>query len=205
MAGVVRTPKSVATLETLGRVRLSKHFTMREFLYSEIAAIHGFSNVPEQPDLAIEAGSRLCEDLLEPLTDRWGRIIVRSGYRARDVNAFGNERGYSCATNAHTAACHIWDMRDKDGCMGATATVVVPGFLDQVAEDGGWRRLAWWIHDHLPYDSLWFFPKLWAFNIRWHERPTRRIDSYVAPRGCLTKPGMANWDGDNSAWYKGLS
>ena len=25
-----------------------------------------------------------------------------------------------------------------------------------------------------------------------HEEPERRIDSYVAPKGCLTRPGMAN-------------
>lgn len=200
----MRQPRSVRALETLGRVRLSRHFTMREFLYSEIAAIHGFANAPDDPGLAIASGTRLCEELLEPLNARWGRIVVRSGYRAPEVNAFGNRQGLSCATNAHTAACHIWDRRDSAGRMGATATIVVPGFLDRVSEQGGWRRLAWWIHDHLPYDSLYFFPKLWAFNIRWREEPRRRIDSYVAPRGCLTKPGMPNWAGDHSAWYKGL-
>ena len=38
--------------------------------------------------------------------------------------------------------------------------------------------MAWWIHDHLPYASLYFFAKLGAFNIGWHEAPERRIDSY---------------------------
>ena len=200
----MRSPQTVAALETLGRVRLSPNFQMREFLYSEIAQMNGLRNVPEDPDLAIASGKRLCEDLLEPLNDRWGRIVVRSGYRARDVNTLGNENNWSCATNAHTAACHIWDMKDKDGCMGATATVVVPGFLAQVSEEGGWQRLAWWIHDHLPYDSLYFFPKDWAFNIRWHEHPRKRVDSYVSPRGCLTKPGMENWQGRHETWYQDL-
>lgn len=40
-------------------------------------------------------------------------------------------------------------------------------------------------------------PKYWAFNISWHEKPVRRIDSYVAPKGCLTKPGMANFEGSH--------
>jgi len=57
------------------------------------------------------------------------------------------------------------------------------------------RALAWWIHDHLPYSQLQFFPKLAAFDIGWHERPRRRIDSFIAPKGCLTRPGMANHNG----------
>jgi hypothetical protein len=61
--------------------------------------------------------------------------------------------------------------------------------------------MAWWIHDHLPYSELQFFPKLAAFNIGWHERPRRRIDSFIAPRGCLTRPGMENHAGDHSHAY----
>ncbi len=57
---------------------------------------------------------------------------------------------------------------------------------DRYAAGADWRGLAWWIHDHLPYAHLQFFPKLAAFNIQWHERPARRSDSFIAPRGCLT-------------------
>ena len=64
--------------------------------------------------------------------------------------------------------------------------------------------MAWWIHDHLPYSDMFFFPKLAAFNLTWHETPRRRIDSYVTPKGCLTKPGMDNHTGDHSAHYAGF-
>ena len=47
-------------LEELGRVRLSKSFYMRDFLYSEIANFHGIPNIPDDPDLAIAAGRKLC-------------------------------------------------------------------------------------------------------------------------------------------------
>jgi hypothetical protein len=30
------------------------------------------------------------------------------------------------------------------------------------------------------------------------------IQSYVSPRGILTKPGMANWEGDHAEWYAGF-
>ncbi|MDF1835005.1 MAG: hypothetical protein P1U62_09005, partial [Alteraurantiacibacter sp. bin_em_oilr2.035] len=79
-----------------------------------------------------------------------------------------------------------------NGNMGATACIVVPAFWDAFQGEGDWQKLAWWIHDHLPYSSLYFFPKLWAVNISWHEAPERRIDSYTVPKGCLTKPGMAD-------------
>ncbi len=198
----MRKPNSMKGLEDLGRVRLSKNFFFRDFLFSEISAIYGFPNAPDDPDLAIEAGRRLCEELLEPLQATFGRLHLRSGYRSAAVNEFGNRRGLNCSTNAASAADHIWDMPDADGCIGATACIVVPWLIDHCHEEGDWRKMAWWIHDHLPYASLCFFPKLWALNIQWHERPARRIMSYAEPRGVLTKPGMANHEGDHSSFYE---
>nr|CAD6603009.1 peptidase M15 [Rhizobium sp. TCK] len=198
----MRKPNSMKGLEDLGRVRLSRNYFFRDFLFSEIAAVHGIANLPDDPDLAIESGRRLCEDLLEPLQATFGRLHLRSGYRSAAVNEFGNRHGLNCSTNAASAADHIWDMRDAEGCMGATACIVVPWLIDHCHEEGDWRKMAWWIHDHLPYASLCFFPKLWAFNIQWHERPARRIMSYAEPRGVLTKPGMANHEGDHSSFYE---
>ena len=66
------------------------------------------------------------------------------------------------------------------------ACIVVPWFADRYAAGTPWQAVAWWIHDHLPYSELQFFPQLAAFNIGWHEAPQRRISSYIAPRGILT-------------------
>lgn len=206
----MRALKSVTALDDFGRIRLSKSFYMREFLYSEIANLHGIPNIPDDPDLAVAAGTRLCTELLEPLQDVFGRIAIRSAFRSEAVNGFGCARqkegkaGYSCASNEANYASHIWDRRDADGCMGATACIVIPSFADKFEAGEDWRKLAWWIHDHLPYSSMYFFPKRAAFNLSWHERPERRIDSYVEPRGCLTKPGMENHGGSHAEWYEGL-
>ena len=81
-----------------------------------------------------------------------------------------------CARNEANYADHIWDRRDGAGRMGATACVVVPAFWDVFQGEGDWQKLAWWVHDHLPYSALYFFPKMWAFNIQWREEPERRID-----------------------------
>lgn len=197
----MKKPTSVAALEELGRVRLSKSFYLRDFLYSEIANHYGMPNIPDDPDLAIAAGSRLCEELLEPLQEAFGRIAIRSAYRSPSINEFGNRNKLNCASNEKNYAAHIWDRRDESGCMGATACVVIPWFAELYAKGGDWRSMAWWIHDHLSYSTLFFFPKLAAFNIRWHERPERRIDSYVPPKGCLTRPGMPGHEGDHSEWY----
>ena len=174
---------SVAALTELGRVRLSKSFFMRDMLHSEIAQMHGLLNAPDDPDLAIEAGTRLCEDLLEPLQDEWGPVRVRSAYRSPEVNALGNAKGYSCASNEKNAAHHIWDARDDDGCLGATACIVVPSFWDAHHETGEWQILARWIDENLPYSSLEFYPRYWAANISWHERPKRMITSHAEPKG----------------------
>jgi hypothetical protein len=191
-------------LEELGRVRLSPNFFMREFLYSEIANFYGIPNIPDDPDLAITAGRRLCMELLEPLQESFGALAIRSAYRAPGVNDFGNKHGLNCASNEADRAGHIWDQRDRQGRLGATACVVVPWFADRYADGADWRALAWWIHDQLPYHHLQFFPKLAAFNITWREEPERIISSYIAPRGILTRPGMANHGGDHSEWYRGF-
>jgi hypothetical protein len=189
-------------LDRLGRERLSKSFFMRDFLFSEIASFYGVANVPDDVDLALAAGRRLCEDLLEPLQNQFGHISIRSAFRSCEVNGLGNEKGHNCASNERNYAAHIWDRRNAEGCMGATACIIVNSFVPYYERTGHWEALAWWVHDHLPYSTMTFFPKLAAFNLRWHEQPTRHIKSEIPPRkGTLTKPGLANFKGDHSTEY----
>ncbi|QJF53229.1 hypothetical protein [Roseobacter ponti] len=176
------------SLETLGRVRLSRHFYMRDFLCSEISSFHGIPNIPDDPDLAIENGRRLCTELLDPLEETFGRIAIRSGYRSAALNRFGNENNLNCARNDNPLECHIWDRGSADEAIAGTS-LVVPWFADRYAAGRDWRDLAWWIHDHLPYSEIWFFPKLAAFNLTWRPVPHRTISSYIAPRGMLLRAG----------------
>jgi hypothetical protein len=201
----MRSPRTVKALEEFGRMRLSDSFFMRDFLHSEIAVIHGISNIPDDADLAIAAGTALCENLLEPLQAKFGRISIRSSFRAAAVNQFGNENKLNCASNEANYAGHIWDRRDAEGRMGATACVVVNRFVPYYERTGDWEAMAWWVHDHLPYSDMEFFPKLAAFNLQWREEPVRRIYSYIPPRrGLLTRPGMENWAGLHEVAYAGM-
>jgi len=198
MAGI----GSVAALETLGRVRLSKHFFMRDFLYSEISNFYAIPNFPDDPDLAIAAGKQLCAHVLEPLQEKLGRISIRSAYRSQTVNRFGNENKLNCSRNEADYAGHIWDRRDANGHMGAMACIVVNSFLPYYKRTNHWQSLAWWIHDYLPYSEMTFFPKLAAFNISWNETPKCTIYSFIAPdRGYITKPDRPNHNGDHQAEY----
>lgn len=185
----LRTARTVPALTDLGRTRLSKSFFMRDMLYSEVAMIHGLNNSPDDPDLAIKAGTKLCEELLEPLQDHWGRLAIRSAYRSSEVNALCNnmqrqkKQGYTCASNEQNYAAHIWDRLDATGHIGAMACVVIPSFWQKHQAEGDWQILARWIHENLPYSTLHFFPTYWAVNIGWHEKPERTIKSHAEPRG----------------------
>jgi hypothetical protein len=184
----MRKPASMWSLETVGRVRLSKHFYMRDFLYSEINGFHGIPNIPDNPDLAIENGRAFCTALLDPLEETFGRVAVRSGYRSRALNYYGNANKLNCASSDNPIECHIWD-RDAGDAAIAGASIVIPWFADQYDQGRDWRDLAWWVHDHLPYSEMWFFPKLAAFNLVWRPTPLRTISSYIAPRGMLLRAG----------------
>lgn len=190
----MRKPASMWSLETFGRVKLSRHFYMRDFMYSEIAGFHGRTNVPENPDLAIENGRAFCTQLLDPLEETFGRVAVRSGYRSPDLNRYGNENKLNCARNDNPLECHIWD-RFEGAQAIAGASIVIPWFADQYDQGRDWRDLAWWLHDHLPYSDIWFFPKLAALNLVWRAEPLRTISSYIAPRGTLLKAGQTPDEG----------
>ncbi len=208
----MRKPQTVKSLEKLGRIQLSKSFFMREFLYSEISQIESIPNIPDDPDLAIEAGKNLCEKVLEPIQDALGRISVRSAFRASAVNQIGaeNKNQYSCASNEYNYAGHIWDVKDKDGYMGATACFIVTSFIPYYEQTQDWTALAWWIHDRIDaYSAMTFFPKYAAFNITWSENPECKkvIYSYVTnphtgKSGYLTKTGMENFSGSHEQFYK---
>lgn len=196
--------KSVKTLEDFGRIRLSKSFFMRDFLYSEISQIEGIPNVPDDPELAVLAGESLCRNVLEPLQEKLGRISIRSAYRSCAVNAKGaeNRNQYNCSRNEANYAGHIWDRRDSNGHMGATACVVVNSFITYYERTKHWQALAWFIHDQVPaYSHMEFYPKYAAFNISWHEVPKKEISSYAVPKGYLTRPGMENFEGIHSSEY----
>lgn len=201
---------SVAALTKYGRERLSKNFFMREMLYSEVGNLHGVPNIPEDPELALHAGRQLATQILEPLLDAFGHIAIRSAYRSPRLNAFchslyrSGDTSSWCDCNKGAAAHHIWDRRDDKGHLGATATLVIPSYIDHYERTGDYHPLGWWIRDNLPgYAEVLFFRQLGAFNIRWYEGPATKAIAYSDPphREQLTALGATGFEGDHSAAY----
>jgi hypothetical protein len=204
---------TLADLTALGRRRLSQNFFMRDMLYSEVSNWYGVPNHPEDPELAIAAGEKLAQLVLEPLTAAFGRISVRSAYRSPLLNDYCHRlytQGVTdawCTCNEDNAAYHIWDRRDAKGLMGAAATIVIPSYIDHFEKTRDWRPLGWWMRDHLEhYASVQFFRTLCAFNIQWYEGPSSQSIGYLDPptRLTLTERGAADFEGDHSAQYAGV-
>ncbi|WP_420418337.1 hypothetical protein [Pacificispira sp.] len=166
-------------LDRLGRVRLSKHFYMRQFLHSEVGEAFGIPNVPDDTDLAIETGTKLCTEVLEPIVAQFGPIVVRSGFRCAKLNAFASERRLHCAPNERNYGYHIWDHRDANGNAGAAACILVPSIVEQTEDPDAWKRMAKWIDSNLTYHRMTFFKRDFAFNIGWHEEPIPEVHSVV--------------------------
>lgn len=186
-------PQSYDGLDKLGRIRLSRSFHLREFLYSEIAVHYGIRNAPDtdRVDQAVYAGTQLCERLLEPLQARFGRIHVRSGYRSRAVNKAGVGK-HNCA--ADNDGFHTWDWPSAQYGRGATACISIPAVSRAVlGSEVPFDALAWWIYDHL---ADWSFIEFFAtpeysdelcFNLGWHEKPLRTITSWRGGARALHK------------------
>jgi hypothetical protein len=204
---------TVEALTDLGRVRLSQHFFMRDMLYSEVSNVHGVPNIPEDPELAVAVGKKLCTEILEPLHERFGHVAIRSAYRSPTLNKFCNERFIAgekecwCTDNEMNSARHIWDRRDAAGNLGATATVVIPSYLEHYERTADFRPLAWWIRDHVPaYAEIYFFPKLCAFNIRWYEGEADQAVWFLDPprRELLTRRGEPGFECDHRNEYESI-
>lgn len=72
-------------LDAFSRIRLSRNFLMRDFLYSSNAAARGIPNIPEKPEVAVRAGRALCERVLEPLRGKFGNFAITFGYQCREA------------------------------------------------------------------------------------------------------------------------
>lgn len=195
----------ISSLDDFARIRLSKTFFMRDFLFSETAAILGMNNIPTDKNLAVKAGTALCQNVLEPIQDVWGRIHVRSAFRSEQVNQAGNDLGANCATNESNYAGHIWDKEDADG-YGATACIVIPAYVDYYEQTGDWQSLAWWVHHHIPaYQKMTFFKNLCAFNIRWHSNPEKVKEIKTSTKDAHTGKKTLLTNGEPNDFYKAMT
>ena len=65
-------------------MKLTEHFTLHEMTASGTALRLDLKNVPDTR--AVEALRHLCEEVLEPLRQRFGVIRITRGFRCKEVN-----------------------------------------------------------------------------------------------------------------------
>ena len=107
-------------------MNLSANFTLKELTKSDTATRLGLDNTPD--DEALENLKTLCEMVLQPVRDNFGRVTVNSGYRSPESNAA------------------VGGSKTSDHCKGMAADIEVDGIANP--------DLAQWIMDNLEYTQL---------------------------------------------------
>ena len=64
-------------------MNLSRNFTLQELIKSDTAIRRGIDNNPNADQ--IEKLKALCENILQPVRDHFGRVKVTSGYRSPEL------------------------------------------------------------------------------------------------------------------------
>jgi hypothetical protein len=98
----------IAEWDWCQKTRLSKNFILRDFLYSSEAAARGLSNLPEDPQMVVQAGKALCEKILEPVLARFGRFAITFGYQCREAIEADMPESARRA-NPRSSNPHQWD------------------------------------------------------------------------------------------------
>ena len=107
-------------------MNLSRNFTLSELIKSDTAIRRGINNNPNAEQ--IEKLKLLCENILQPVRDHFGRVKVTSCFRSVELCLAINSSANS--QHAKAEACDF-------ECPG----------VDNA-------ELADWIHKNLPYDQL---------------------------------------------------
>ena len=107
-------------------MNLSRNFSLQELIKSDTAIRKGIDNNPNADQ--IEKLKALCENILQPVRDHFGRVKVTSGYRSPELcTAIGS------SINSQHAKAEAAD-------------------FEVMGTDNA--ELADWIKDNLPYDQL---------------------------------------------------
>lgn len=158
----------ITEYEALARIRLSKNFILRDFLFSIEAASQGLSNYPEHPELVIAAGKALCEKILEPTLAHFGRFAITFGYQCRqaiEVHIPKSER-----SNRHSSNPHMWDRKTWGNEIYARVDI-----LPFCVEDGEVSRYDFgnWLLHNLDIDLLMQWSRSNVFCITTSPKPRR--------------------------------
>ena len=90
-------------------MKLTSNFSLSELTKSQTAERHGISNMPTEEH--IENLKLLCENVLQPVRDEFGPVMISSGYRSENLSEkIGSSRkSQHCRGQAADFECHGHD------------------------------------------------------------------------------------------------
>lgn len=163
--------QSSAEYDKFARIRLSKNFILRDFLYSTDSDFRGICNMPRDRELVIRSGKALCENILEPIIEQWGRFFITFGYQSR----IGIEADWSAAKrklNPTSSNPHQWDRRTFGNKVYARVDI-----LPICVEDGevSKHEFGLWCMMNLDVDLLMMWKRGCVCCITYSEFRPRRV------------------------------
>lgn len=155
--------------EALGRQRLSKNFILRDFLFSTDAATLGLSNFPEDSAQVIRAGKALCEKVLEPVLEKFGKFAITFAYQSREVLELGwsQEKREAKGDNSNP---HQWDRRRFGDAVFCRVDILPFCVLDGLIDRYDFAR---WCMLNLDIDLLQQFTRSNGYCISISPEPRR--------------------------------
>jgi hypothetical protein len=160
-----------AEYDKFTRTRLSKNFLLREFLYSSDSDFRGICNMPRDRELVIRSGKALCENILEPIIARFGKIFITFGYQSKS----GIEADWSPTKrkeNPRSSNPHDWE-RQTFGSKIYCRVDILPACV----EDGLVSKYEFghWLMHNLDIDLLMQWKRSNVFCITYSEFRPRRV------------------------------
>lgn len=160
-----------AEYDVFSRTRLSKHFILREFLYSSDSEFRGLSNMVDDREAVIRAGKAMCLNILEPITERFGKPFVTFGYQAKN----GIEADWSSAKRKdkpRSSSPHCWDRKTFGDLIYCRVDI-----LPVCVEDGevSKHEFGQYLMHNLNVDLLMTFKRSNTFCITYSEYRPRRV------------------------------
>ena len=145
-------------------MKLSENFNLAEFTKSQTAIRKGIKNKPGRKE--IHNLKLLCKNILQPLRDSFGLVIINSGYRSPELN------------KAIGGSIH------SQHCLGQAADIEIPEInnLDlacDIQEAGNFDQLILEYHDEEEPSSGWV-------HISYKQKGNRNIVMRAVKRGKKT-------------------
>jgi hypothetical protein len=160
-----------AEYDAFTRTRLSKHFLLREFLYSSDSEFRGLSNMVDDRDAVVRAGKALCENILEPITEKFGKPFITFAYQAKN----GIEADWSLAKrkeHPRSSSPHCWDRKTFGDSIYCRVDI-----LPACVEDGEVSKhdFGHWCMMNLNVDLLMMWKRSNVYCITYSEFRPRRV------------------------------